>query len=84
MREVYNRFSYGLYKQFYTRIFLSNENRTHTIMKVIPPLNVPIFAPVYRSQTLPDLNTFISEKVDNIDIDLPGPDFIVESSVLSP
>ncbi|MBW7454417.1 hypothetical protein ACFOLF_19910 [Paenibacillus sepulcri] len=27
--------------------------------------------------TGPDLNTFISEKVDNIDIDLPGPDFIV-------
>ncbi|BBH18670.1 hypothetical protein Back11_00150 [Paenibacillus baekrokdamisoli] len=127
---------------------------THTIMKVLPPLNVPIFAPVYRSETFqfsqinsktqdiyvlrtdgttkegfsqaqissmttdiqqkmkleslsafindgsvgivgkskgatlkadlflspftgPDLNTFISEKVDNIDIDLPGPDFIV-------
>jgi hypothetical protein len=27
--------------------------------------------------TGPDLNTFIREKVDNIDIDLPGPDFIV-------
>jgi hypothetical protein len=127
---------------------------THTIMKVLPPFNVPIFAPVYRSETFqfsqinsktqdifvirsdgttqqgfsqaqisgmttgvqqkmnldslsafindgsvgivgkdqgatlkadlflspftgPDLNTFISEKVDNIDIDLPGPDFIV-------
>jgi hypothetical protein len=127
---------------------------THIIMKVLPPLNVPIFAPVFRSQTFqfsqinskvqdifvirtdgttqqsfsqaqindmttniqqqmqldslsafindgfigitsqdrgaalkadlflspftgPDLNSFISEKVDNIDIDLPGPDFIV-------
>jgi hypothetical protein len=127
---------------------------THTIMKVLPPFNIPIFAPVYRSETFQfsqinsktqdifvvrsdgtaqqgfsqaqinsmttgiqqkmnldslsafindgsvgivgndqgatlkadlflspftglDLNTFISEKVDNIDIDLPGPDFIV-------
>ena len=127
---------------------------THTIMKIPPPINVPITAPVYRSQTFqfsqinskvqdifvvridgtlkqaftqaqisvmttgiqqqmnldslsafindgsigivgkdqgatlkadlflspftgPDLTNFIREKVDNIDIDLPGPDLIV-------